>query len=91
MRATDASVRIAPSRVSFTHTPDLPPLSTARTRGHGIGASVQLVTTQSQSRNRQNTRSPRRTRGGQYVPIRGGRVMPTSVPAPGGGSNHLID
>src|SRR5262249_23203670 len=43
--------------------------SRARTRGQGIGASCQPVTTQSVSRYRQVTTSPLRTAGEMYLPI----------------------
>src|SRR5262245_54045 len=43
--ATALSVLMARASVSLTHSPDPPPLlSSPRTRGHGIGASLQLVT-----------------------------------------------
>jgi hypothetical protein len=56
-------VRIALTSVSLTHRPEPPRCSRGCTRGQGIGAPVQLVTLQSQSRYRQVTRSPTFTAG----------------------------
>src|SRR5262249_13960314 len=57
--ATVLSVRIARASVSLAHKPQPPRCCRGCTRGHGIGASLQLVTLQSRSRYRHVTRSPR--------------------------------
>ena len=72
--AAALSVRIAFASSSLTHNPDPPRCSHGCTRGHGIGASLNVVTVQSRSRYKHVTRSPRLTAGARYSPMRGGAV-----------------